>query len=196
MKSAQIKQAWEQVIINHLQPADLLNRGIHVEIRNDNGPQFGAKLIREFFEKNHLNQVFTHPYTPEENGHVESFHSILSSALNSQSFWDLDQLIARLTIFYEKYNNVRLDGSIANLTPALFWELWSKGLISRKVNDKSKRVKFKLMIQQLSGNGNLREVPCLNQSALDELLDLQNEAIGPETLQQPSVPRSASVVPC
>lgn len=198
MKSGQVKQAWEQVISNHLQPADMLNRGIHVEIRNDNGPQFGAKAIQGFFEKNHLNQVFTHPYTPQENGHIESFHSILSSALENQAFWDLEQLLARLTVFYEKYNNVRLHGSIANLTPALFWELWDKGLISRKVNEKSKRVTFKLLMpyQQLSGNENLREVPCLNPEALDVLLDLPNEAIGPETLQQPSVQRSPSVVPC
>jgi putative transposase len=198
MKSGQVKQAWEQVISNHLQPADMLNRGIHVEIRNDNGPQFGAKAIQGFFEKNHLKQVFTHPYTPQENGHIESFHSILSSALENQAFWDLEQLLARLTVFYEKYNNVRLHGSIANLTPALFWELWDKGLISRKVNEKSKRVTFKLLMpyQQLSGNENLREVPCLNPEALDVLLDLPNEAIGPETLQQPSVQRSPSVVPC
>lgn len=198
MKSGQIKQAWEQVISNHLQPADMLNRGIHVEIRNDNGPQFGAKVIQAFFEKNHLNQVFTHPYTPQENGHIESFHSILSSALGNQAFWDLGQLLVRLTVFYEKYNNVRLHGSIANLTPALFWELWDKGLISRKVNEKSKRVTFKLLMpyQQLSGNENLREVPCLNPQALDVLMDLPNEAIGPETLQQPSVQRSPSVVPC
>jgi hypothetical protein len=101
-------------------------------------------------------------------------------------------------VFYEKYNNVRLHGSIANLTPALFWELWNKGLILRKVNEKTKHVKFNLMIpyQQLSGNGNLREVPCLNPLALDVPMGLQEEAIGPETLQQPSVQRSPSVVPC
>jgi hypothetical protein len=106
----------------------------------------------------------------------------------------LYQLLARLTIFYAKYNNVRLHGSIANLTPALFWELWDKGLISRKVNEKSKRVTFKLLVpyQQLSGNGNLREVHWLNREALDVLLDLPNGAISPETLLQPSVQRSPS----
>jgi transposase InsO family protein len=31
------------------------------------------KLIQEFFKENYLNQVFTHPYTPQENGHIESF---------------------------------------------------------------------------------------------------------------------------
>jgi putative transposase len=118
--------------------------------------------------------------------------------LGSQAFWDLDQLLTRLTIFYEKYNNVRLHGSIANLTPALFRELWDKGMIERNVNEKTKRVKFKLKIpyQQLSGNVNLREVPCLNPAALDVLLDLQIESIGPETLQQPSIQRSPSIVPC
>ena len=75
MKSRQVKQAWEEVIANYLQPADLLRKQIHIEIRNDNGPQFGAKIIRQFFKENHLNQVFTHPYTPQENGHIESFHS-------------------------------------------------------------------------------------------------------------------------
>ncbi len=156
-----------------------------------------AKDSQGFSQKNHLNQVFTHRYTPQANGHIESFHSIISSTLDNQAFWDLYQLLARLTIFFAKYNNVRLHGSIANLTPALFWELWDKGLISRKVNEKSKRVTFKFLVpcQQLSGNGNLREVPCLNREALDVLLDLPNGAIRPETLLQPSVQRSPSSFP-
>ncbi len=132
-----------------------------------------------------MDQVFTHPYTPQENGHIESFHSILSKALSKQVFWDLEQLNERLILFYETYNNTRLHAAIANLPPRTFTELWNKGLIERKVLAKNK-VKFLLKIryQQLSGNENLREVPCLN------------EAIGPETLQQPSVQRSPSVVPC
>ena len=54
-------------------------------------PQF-LKRIREFEKENlalkqiiaekelenKLNQVFTHPYKPPENAHIESFHSILS----------------------------------------------------------------------------------------------------------------------
>ncbi len=198
MKSTDVKNAWEHVIIKYLQPADLLKKKIHVEIRSDNGPQFVAKMICEFFNQNHLNHVFTHPFTPQENGHIESFHSILSNAIGNMAFWDIDQLSTKLTVFYEKYNNTRLHGSIANLPPALFWELWNNNLILRKVNEQNKRVKFHLKIdyQQLSGNVNLREVPCLNPAALDVLLDLDNEAIGPESLQQPSVQRSPSVVPC
>ncbi len=161
MKARQVKNAWEEVIFNYLQPADLLRKQIHIEIRNDNGPQFGAKTIRQFFEENHLNKVFTHPYTPQENGHIERFHSILSRAIGNQAFWDMEELVTRLTIFYEKYNNVRLQGAIANLSPRVFWDLWQEGNVTRKVL-KNKKVKFNLNIpyQQLSGNMNLWEVHC------------------------------------
>lgn len=197
MKSSDVKKAWQQVIVEHLQPADMLNKGIHIEIRNDNGPQFGSKVIQSFFKENYLNQVFTHPYTPQENGHVESFHSILSRSLGSDNFWSLELLNQRLTIFYEKYNNVRLHGAIANLPPRLFWEMWEKDLIIRKeLNNKKVRFYPKIPYHQLSGNENLREVPCLNHSALDEPEDLPIKVNGPDSLKQPSVKRSPSVVPC
>lgn len=189
MKSNQVKSAWEEVIANHLQPADLLQKQIHIEIRNDNGPQFGAKMIREFFEENHLNQVFTHPYTPQENGHVESFHFILTKALANQAFWDIEDLETRLTVFYEKYNNVRLHGSIANLPPRVFWDLWDEKKISRSVL-KNKKVKFTLKIpyQQLSGNMNPREVPCSQSKILDGFENEKiNEMSGAEAFLQPSV---------
>ena len=189
MRTRQVKQAWEEIITDYLQSADLLRKRVHIEIRNDNGPQFGSKIIRAFFEENHLFQVFTHPYTPQENGHVESFHSILSSALGNQGFWDLDSLIERLTIFYEKYNNVRLNGSVANLSPRVFWDMWEEGNITREVM-KNKKVKFRLNIpyQQLSGNMNLREVSCSHSKPLDGVdNENQNEMIGADSFLQPSV---------
>lgn len=197
MKSDQVQRAWEYVITHYLQPADQLRKKIHVEIRNDNGPQFSSKVIREFFEQNYLNQVFTHPYTPQENGHIESFHSILSKAIGTQVFWDMPELETFLILFYEKYNNHRIHASIANLSPRLFWALWEKGKISRTVM-KNKKVKFKLMLpyQQLSGKMNMREVPCLTLSEFDTQMKLQKEVSGPEALQQPSVQKSPSVVPC
>jgi len=189
MKARQVKQAWEEVICNYLQPADLLKKNIHIEVRNDNGPQFGAKIIRQFFEQNHLNQVFTHPYTPQENGHIESFHSILSNAIGTQVFWDMEELISRLTVFYEKYNNVRLHGSIANLPPRMFWNLWQEGKITRKVL-KNKKAKFSLNIpyQKLSGKMNQREVPCPQTKILDGFeFENENEMFGAESFLQPSV---------
>jgi len=161
MTQHQVKLAWDDVIVNHLQAADLLNQKIDVEVRNDNGPQFAAIMVQKYFKENKLNQVFTHPYTPQENGHIESFHSILAKHLDNFTFWDIQELDQQLMTFYDNYNNARLHGSIAYLWPMLFWEMWDKKMISREVN-KNKKVKFKLKIpyQLISGNKNLREVSC------------------------------------
>jgi len=201
MKAYQVKQLWERVIINYLQPTDSLKRGVHIEVRNDNGPQFSAKIIQDFFKENYLNQVFTHPYTPQENGHVESFHSVLSTAIGSTQFWTLSDLEQRLKTFYFNYNKFRIHGSIAGLPPVVFWNLWNQGKISRTVL-KNKKQKFRLLIeaQQVSGNESLREVPCLEYEALEEPRILQKVenmgAVLPSPHKQPSVQRSPSVVPC
>jgi len=196
MRRQQVRRAWEQVIADHLQPADMLNRKMHIEIRSDNGPQFRASVIREFFAENHLHHVFTHPYTPQENGHVESFHAILSNALGKRPYHDLDHLETRLTVFYEKYNNVRLHGSIAHLPPRIFWELWESGKIERTVlNNRKVRFKLTFPYQQLSGNESLKGSSCLDMDGLDaHPYSPKKEVAGPGTLQQPSVQRSPSVV--
>lgn len=145
MRQAQVKQAWEYVIEHHLQAADALNRALHIEVRNDNGPQFSAKMIKKFFEDNGLHQVFTHPYTPQENGHVESFHGILAQHLNMRTFWTLEHLEQDLTLFYERYNNTRIHASIAYLSPHDFWKLWEMENIER-IEIARNKVKFKLKI--------------------------------------------------
>ncbi|WP_035807031.1 DDE-type integrase/transposase/recombinase [Lunatimonas lonarensis] len=205
MKKEQVKWAWESIIAEHLQPADLLARGIHVELRNDNGSQFGAGLIREFFRENYINQVFTHPYTPQENGHVESFHNILNQALKHQVFWSIDELEGRLATFYDSYNNRRVHASIAYLWPMKFWELWDQEKIDRMEKGKNK-VKFKLKIpyQTISGNGSLREVSCSNLNPLNGGENLPDKEVsGPDLPDGPNTPnhttsvqRSPSVVSC
>jgi putative transposase len=190
-KQGHVKRAWEQIIENYLQPFDCLNRNIHIEIRNDNDSRFAAKTVQQFFIENKLNQVFTHPYTPQENGHIESFHAILSQMLKRYTFWSLEQLDVCLDTFYEKYNYQRLHASIAYMPPMTFWKCWQEGLIEIKINEKCKKIKFKLKIpySQLSGNMSLREVPCSQSTTLDglEIGSIQKEMIGAETFPQPSV---------
>lgn len=145
MKQEQVKEAWESIIERYLQPADLLNRSIEVEVRNDNGKQFSAQMIQTFFEENYLQQVFTHPYSPEENGHIESFHKILGRSLRNNCFANLNELIVRLNTFYTIYNNKRHHGAIAGLSPCYFWSLWENGFIHMKVYEK-KKATFNLCI--------------------------------------------------
>lgn len=188
-KQGQVKRAWENIIEKYLQPYDCLTRKIHIEIRNDNDSRFAAKTVQRFFIENKLNQVFTHPYTPQENGHIESFHAILSKMLNRHSFWSIEQLDDCLTPFYDKYNYTRLHSSIAFTPPMIFWKCWQNGLIDTKINEKRRTIKFKLKIPypQLSGIMSMREVPCSQPKTLDGFEVAKKEVIGAETLLQPSV---------
>jgi transposase InsO family protein len=191
IRQAQIKSIWESVIVNYLQPYNCLGKKMQIEIRNDNDSRFIARTVQEFFKENQLYQVFTHPYTPQENGHIESFHAILSERLARQVFWSLEELEQALTLFYEKYNNHRIHSSTCYLPPMVFWNCWEQSLIKRIVNEKTKKMKFKLMIpyHNISGNMNLREVPCSSSTTLDglEKKNALKEIYGAVTLPQPSV---------
>ncbi len=191
-----VKEVFSHVIIDHLQPADMLSQGIHIEIRNDNDKRFSAHMVQEFFKENFLNQVFTHPYTPEENGHIESFHSILSEKLKNQHFETLEQLEQRLISFYNNYNNHRLHGSICGLHPQLFTQEWHKGNIKRIELD-NRKVKFKLLIPkyQISDNENPEGASCYENEPLDGA-SFQKRKVDGATTHQPSAQRSPSVASC
>lgn len=192
-----VKDVFNRVIINHLQEEDMLSKGIDIEIRNDNDKRFSAKMVQEYFKENHLEQVFTHPYTPEENGHIESFHKTLSEALKGQDFDTLEQLESRLMIFYNNYNNHRAHGSLCGLSPYLFNKQWQYGNIERTVLEKNK-VKYKLLIPkyQLSGNGSQREASCTDNYLLDADMNQKNKKANGAIAIQPSVQRSPSVASC
>jgi len=191
IKQNVVKSLWMKIIENYLQPYDCLNKRIHIEIRNDNDSRFIALSVQKFFKDNKLEQVFTHPYTPQENGHIESFHAILSEKLNRYNFWSLQDLEQCLILFYEKYNNHRIHSSTAYLPPMVFWQCWERKLIKTIINEKKKTMKHKLTIpyQQISGNMSRREVLCTCPKIPKEFEGMSNkEMYGAETfLQQPSV---------
>ena len=74
-------------------------------IRCDNGSQFVAKEVRQFFEqRSGAQQEFTRPSTPEQNGHIEAFHSIIQRTIcyrfQFESFTELKNTMARFINFY------------------------------------------------------------------------------------------------
>lgn len=140
--SKEVKSLWNEIIIQHLEPAGMASRALRIEIRNDGGPQFAAKVVQDYFEHNGLNQVFTHPYTPQENGHIESFHSILSSSIEKEYF-DIVELENRLHRFYFMYNHQRTHTGTMGLPPALFKKAWENDLVLTCYDD-FKKVKVKL----------------------------------------------------
>jgi len=190
IKQQLVKQVWQRVINNYLQLYDCLKRDIQIEIRNDNDSRFVAKSVQHFFAENHLNQVFTHPYTPQENGHIESFHAILSQKLKRYNFWSLEDLEQTLVLFYEKYNNHRLHSSVLSLPPMVFWDCWNKDLVKTEINEEKRTIKhyLKISYHKLSGNMSLRAVPCSQLKTLDGFEDeKKKEMHSAETFHQPSV---------
>ena len=166
MRQQQVQRAWQMIIDKILQPMQELAWQVDIEVRSDNGPQFCAKKLQQFLQDNYFNQTFTHPYTPQENGHVESFHAILGRDLQGQYFDNLSALQIALGDFYRFYNFERIHGSTLNLPPATFWQQWKVGNIDRVVLDEKKRkVKFTLKVQRQqiclvgpAGNESQREV--------------------------------------
>lgn len=150
MKSEQIKWSWEYVIAEYLQPHGVNPKDLVVEVRSDNGKQFTSDMIRQFFEDNGLDQVFTKPYTPEENGHIESFHSIINKALANDTFIDLNHLEQRLERFYICYNNDRSHSGTKGIPPAKFWALYAMNyleIIPLKIN--AIKIKLKVAYQDI-----------------------------------------------
>jgi len=150
MKSEQIKRAWEYVIAEYYQPLGINHKETIIEIRSDNGRQFVSTMIREFFEINGMTNVYTHPYTPEENGHIESFHSILGKSLSKDIFNDLTELERRLIKFYTCYNNDRSHSGVKGIPPTKFWALFDLGYIEvvpLKLNQL--RIKLKVAYQDI-----------------------------------------------
>lgn len=139
MQCEQIQEAWEYVIANYIQQRSNKVSDIHVTVRSDNGPQFEARSLRAFFNQNNIQHEFTHPYTPEENGHIESFHSILTDALTNDRFSSLEQLETRLIKFYTTYNNDRSHSGTKGIPPSMYWALFDLGKIEVKVDESEKK---------------------------------------------------------
>ena len=90
-------------------------------VRNDNGSQFIAGYTRDYLKEKGLYQEFTHVSTPEENGHIESFHSIIQNELFSKyefdSFEELQEVLKR---YYNFYNKERIHSSLCYKSPEVF----------------------------------------------------------------------------
>jgi transposase InsO family protein len=142
MKAIRVKEFWDKIIEQHLEPAGMATSEVQIEIRCDNGPQFIAQLLRDYFKENYLNQVYTNPYTPQENGHIESFHGIMTACIGSE-FFSLHELEDRLERFYFMYNNHRTHSATKGLPPVMFRRAWEHDLVITCYSEK-KPIQIKL----------------------------------------------------
>lgn len=74
IKKEDVKTFFKQITKTYMRPDK-------VYVRCDNASQFESTLVREYFVSEGIEQEFTKPATPEQNAHIESYHSLLERVI-------------------------------------------------------------------------------------------------------------------
>jgi len=143
IRKEQVKWLLGQIIEKHPVKA--------VTLRNDNGSQFVAHLVREYLRDNNIAQEFTHVATPEENAFIEAYHSILDRAViqryQFESIYDAGLVMSRWKDFY---NDRRLHGRLKNKTPQKTWDIYfektgNKMMQNREIHTQNRLTNIELL---------------------------------------------------
>ena len=87
-------------------------------IRNDNGSQFESHSVQKYFENNKIEQQFCKPATPEQNAHIESYHSIIEKVVCQRyEFESLTECQKTMNRFLRFYNYERIHSGIGYISP-------------------------------------------------------------------------------
>jgi len=100
--------------------ADLfLMHGVPEHIRSDNGPEFTAKMVRDWLKDIGVKTLFIEPGSPWENGYNESFNGKLrDEVLNTEVFYTLKEAQVIIESWRKEYNTVRPHSSLNYQPPA------------------------------------------------------------------------------
>ncbi len=62
-------------------------RGVPDHIRSDNGPEFTTRAVREWLGRVGARTLYIEPWSPWENGYIESFNGKLDDLLDKEVFY-------------------------------------------------------------------------------------------------------------
>ena len=93
--------------------------GIPKFIRSDNGPEFVARILRDWLKEIGVQTAYIEPGSPWENGFCESFNGTLrDELLNGEIFYNLKEVKALVEQWRQHYNQVRPHSSLGYRPPA------------------------------------------------------------------------------
>lgn len=125
IKKEDVKRFFDTLIASYVMPEKIV-------VRCDNGSQFESGLVREFLASKQIQQEFTLPATPEQNAHIESYHSVLARAVcrrfEFENFGSMEAVLQRWVHFY---NERRIHSGLEYTSPY-------KYLLSKNINMKEK----------------------------------------------------------
>lgn len=151
MQSHQVIELVRELLNHPLVKKYADSTNMAIKIRTDNGPQFIAKKLAQTLELLKVKHEFIKPGTPEQNGHIESFHSTFTRLVcDRHIFEDLSQAKEIIGNFFFAYNNTRVMKAILYHPPTTFLKIWETGAIGIKKDKNNKQIFF------------FREKPALN----------------------------------
>lgn len=92
-------------------------------LRNDNGSQFIAGIVRQYLKQKGVYQEFSRVATPQDNPYIEALHSNLQREVidrfELESLQEAQKVISRY--YYQWYNEKRKHWSLHKTTPQRVW---------------------------------------------------------------------------
>ncbi len=90
-------------------------------IRSDNGPEFVAKVVRDYLRDSGVKTLFIEPGSPWENGYIESFNGKLrDELLDGELFLHIDEVRYVVDRWRMDYNHYRPHSSLGYVSPVAF----------------------------------------------------------------------------
>jgi transposase InsO family protein len=94
-------------------------RGVPKHIRSDNGPEFVAKRLRQWFKDLEVAPLYIEKGSPWENGYCESFNGKMRyEPLNGEIFYTLFEAKVMIEKWRQFYNTKRPHSSLGYRPPA------------------------------------------------------------------------------
>ena len=98
-----------------------VERGLPLQIRSDNGPEFISKAVEQWAYENGVDWHFIEPGKPIENAYIESFNArFRDECLNENWFTDLSDARQKIETWRKDYNQRRPHSSLGYQTPEEF----------------------------------------------------------------------------
>jgi len=98
-----------------------ITRGVPRHVRSDNGPEFIARVIRDYLQAAGVGTLYIEAGAPWQNGYAESFNSrFRDELLNAELFADLREAKMLSVMWRNDYNHRRPHSSLGYATPAEF----------------------------------------------------------------------------
>lgn len=96
-------------------------------LRCDNGSQYRSKAFRESMRALGIKLEFIYYNTPEQNGHIESFHKTLKKEyLWPHDFKNYQEAEIAIADAFKDYNQNRIHSALGYKTPSEFLQEWER----------------------------------------------------------------------